>query len=42
MAISVKSKREIELMRESCKLLGDVFHNMEMAVRPVASVTWMI
>ncbi|MBP3204167.1 MAG: type I methionyl aminopeptidase [Lachnospiraceae bacterium] len=34
MAISVKSKREIELMRESCKLLGDVFHNMEMAVRP--------
>lgn len=34
MAITVKSKREIELMRESCKLLGDVFHNMEMAIRP--------
>ena len=34
MAITVKSQREIELMRESCKLLGDVFHNMEKAIRP--------
>lgn len=34
MAITVKSSREIELMRESCKLLGDVFHNMEKAIRP--------
>lgn len=34
MAVSIKSAREIELMRESCKLLGDVFHQMEMAIRP--------
>ena len=34
MAVSIKSAREIELMRESCKLLADVFHNMEQAIRP--------
>lgn len=34
MAISVKSYREIELMRESCRLLADVFQNMERAVKP--------
>lgn len=34
MAITVKSQREIELMRESCKRLADVFQNMERAVRP--------
>ena len=34
MAVSIKSAREIALMRESCKLLGDVFHNMEMAIKP--------
>lgn len=34
MAITVKSAREIELMRESCKLLADVFQNMERAVKP--------
>lgn len=34
MAISVKSQREIGLMRESCKLLADVFQNMEKAIRP--------
>lgn len=34
MAVSIKSAREIELMRESCRLLADVFHNMENAVRP--------
>lgn len=34
MAVSVKSEREIELMRESCKLLADVFQNLEKAVRP--------
>lgn len=34
MAVSIKSAREIELMRESCKLLGDVFHQMEMAIKP--------
>ncbi len=34
MAISVKSQREIALMRESCRLLADVFQNMEKAVRP--------
>lgn len=34
MAVSIKSAREIELMRESCKLLGDVFHQMELAIKP--------
>lgn len=34
MAISIKSAREIELMRESCKLLADVFQNMERAIEP--------
>lgn len=34
MAITVKSEREIELMRESCKRLADVFQNLESAVRP--------
>lgn len=34
MAISVKSQREIELMRESCRLLADVFQNMEKVISP--------
>ena len=34
MAVSIKSAREIELMRESCKLLEDVFYQMEQAIRP--------
>ncbi|MCR4705024.1 MAG: type I methionyl aminopeptidase, partial [Lachnospiraceae bacterium] len=34
MAVSIKSAREIELMRESCKLLEDVFAKMEAIVRP--------
>ena len=34
MAVSIKSAREIELMRESCKLLADVFYNLEQAIRP--------
>ncbi len=34
MAISIKSAREIELMRESCKLLADVFQNLEHAIKP--------
>ena len=34
MAVSIKSAREIELMRESCKLLGDVFYNLEQAIKP--------
>lgn len=37
MAVSIKSAREIELMRESCRLLADVFHNMEKAIRPGVS-----
>ncbi len=32
--VSIKSAREIELMRESCKLLEDVFYQMEQAIRP--------
>lgn len=34
MAVTIKSQREIELMRESCKLLADVFQNMEKAIHP--------
>lgn len=34
MAITTKSEREIELMRESCKRLADVFQNLERAVKP--------
>lgn len=34
MAVTVKSQREIELMRESCKLLADVFQKLEAAIAP--------
>lgn len=34
MAVSIKSAKEIELMRESCKLLSDVFAQMEQAIKP--------
>lgn len=34
MAINIKSSREIELMRESCRILGKVFMEMEQFVRP--------
>ena len=34
MAVTIKSAREIELMRESCKLLADVFQNMEKSIEP--------
>lgn len=34
MAVTIKSEREIELMRESCKRLADVFQNLEAAVKP--------
>ena len=34
MAVTIKSAKEIELMRESCRLLADVFQNMEQAMRP--------
>ena len=34
MAIAIKTEREIQLMRESCRLLADVFQNLEKAVRP--------
>lgn len=34
MAISIKSSREIELMRESCRLLSIVHKEMEEAIRP--------
>lgn len=34
MGISIKTEQEIRLMRESCKLLADVFQNLEKAVRP--------
>lgn len=37
MAITIKSEREIELMRESCRLLGIVHKEMEEAIRPGAS-----
>ena len=34
MGISIKTEQEIQLMRESCRLLADVFQNLEQAVRP--------
>ena len=34
MAVSIKSKREIELMRESCRLLSLVHKAMEEAIKP--------
>lgn len=34
MAVTIKSEREIELMRESCRLLGIVHKELEEAVRP--------
>ena len=34
MAVSIKSARGIELMREACKLLADVFYNLEQAIKP--------
>lgn len=34
MAVTIKSQREIELMRESCKLLADVFRKLETAIAP--------
>ena len=37
MAITIKSEREIELMRESCRLLGIVHKEMEQAIRPGVS-----
>jgi len=34
MAVSVKSEREIQLMRESCKILAKVYEELEKAIRP--------
>lgn len=34
MAVTIKSEREIMLMKESCKLLADVFQQMEQAICP--------
>lgn len=34
MAVSIKTAREIELMRQSARLLEDVFASLEAAVRP--------
>ena len=34
MAVSIKSEREIELMRESCRLLAKVHQELEHAIRP--------
>ena len=34
MAVTIKSKREIELMRESCRLLAEVHAKMGEAIKP--------
>lgn len=34
MAITIKSEREIELMRESCKIIAGVMDEMEKAIKP--------
>lgn len=41
MAVTIKSPREIELMRESCKRLEEVFDELEKLVKPGIS-TWEI
>jgi len=41
MAITIKSPREIELMRESCKLLAKVHDDLGKAIRP-GMTTWEI
>ncbi len=37
MAVSIKSEREIALMRESCKILAKVYEELEKAIRPGVS-----
>ena len=37
MAVSIKSEREIQLMRESCKILAKVYEELERAIRPGVS-----
>ena len=39
MAVSVKSHREIELMREAGKILGTVLNNLTKEIKPGMS-TW--
>ena len=34
MAITIKSAREIELMRESCRLLSEVHDRLKEAIKP--------
>ena len=41
MAISIKSPREIDLMRQSCKLIAKVYEELEKVIRPGIS-TWEI
>lgn len=41
MAVSIKSEKEIELMRESCRLLSIVFSELEKEVKPGVT-TWHI
>ena len=41
MAITIKSAREIELMRESCKRLAEVHQAMEEIIKP-GITTWEI
>mgnify|MGYP002520378815 CR=1 FL=1 len=37
MAVSIKSEREIQLMRESCKILAKVYEELEKAIKPGVS-----
>lgn len=41
MSVSIKSAREIELMRESCRMLSVMYEELEKAIRPGIS-TWEI
>lgn len=41
MAVSVKSKREIELMKEAGRILGTVLNNLEKEIKPGMS-TWQV
>ena len=42
MAVSIKSEREIQLMRESCKILAKVYEELEKAIKlGVSTKNWI-
>lgn len=41
MAVTIKSEREIGLMRESCRLLAQVHKELEQAIKPGISTLYI-